>query len=378
MFRRLLILASLCVCAGALFAQDLSDIQIHGFVTQGFLYSSNNNLFTMNTSNGSARWTDGAVSFSDSLSDKLRVGIQLHVYQFGELGGPNIQIDWASGDYRASDKVRFVAGKVKTVYGLFNDSQDVDAVHLFVLLPESVYPTDNKSFLLSHYGGDFYGAMGLGKRRGTLSYRAFAGYRALDLNGGYAKSIGESIGSVFTTGGGNVFGADLRWLTPLKGLLVGASSITGNLDGIAGRNSFHIPYGANPQFYAKFEKGKFMAAGEYKRSDGQFVLNVSGFSIPTRYDVRGWYVMSSYRLMEKLQVGAYYSHYVSALGDKTLPASFSKDWVVSGKYDFTPNFYAKLEGHFIDGTALDYFTSTNPTGLKPKTKLLAAKVGFSF
>ena len=32
MFRRILILASLCTCAGTLLAQDLSNIQVHGFV----------------------------------------------------------------------------------------------------------------------------------------------------------------------------------------------------------------------------------------------------------------------------------------------------------------------------------------------------------
>jgi hypothetical protein len=150
MFRRILIVASLCICSGTLFGQDLSNIQVHGFVTQGLLFSSNNNLFTMPTSAGSARWTDAAVSFSDVVSDKFRVGVQFHVYQFGELGGPNMQIDWATGDYHVSDKVKFVAGKVKTVYGLFNDSQDVDTVHLWSLLPESIYPTDNKGFTLAH------------------------------------------------------------------------------------------------------------------------------------------------------------------------------------------------------------------------------------
>src|SRR2546423_15036302 len=101
MFRRIGILAFLCVCAGTSPAQDLSNIQIHGFVTQGFLYSSKNNLFTMETNAGSARWSDGAVSVSDALSDKLHVGVQFHVYQLGQLGGPNLQIDWATGDYQA-------------------------------------------------------------------------------------------------------------------------------------------------------------------------------------------------------------------------------------------------------------------------------------
>jgi hypothetical protein len=385
MFRRILILASLCLCAGTLLAQDLSNIQIHGFVNQGLLFSSNNNLFTMKTSAGSARWTEAAVSVSDAVSDKFHVGIQLHVYQLGELGGPNLQIDWATGDYQASDKLKFVAGKVKTVYGLFNDSQDVDTVHLFVLLPESFYPTDNKTFDLAHYGGDFYGGISLGKHWGTLAYRGYAGYRPLDLNGGYAKLISQSTGSPFTTGGSNVLGGDVRWRTPLKGLLVGLSAIDTGLEGTSPSASFHIPYSTSPVPYAKFERGKFMAAGEYKRNaaDINIYFNLPGggtFPALSKYDIRSWYVMSSYRLLEKLQVGGYYSHYVNGGTNQSLPVNFSKDWVISGKYDFNPYFYAKLEGHFINGTALGYYTDTNPTppGLQPKTKMLAAKVGYSF
>jgi hypothetical protein len=391
MVKQICLFFLICICCtGTAQAQDLGDLQIHGFVTQGVLYSSRNNLFTMETSNGSARWTDGAVSVSDPITDKLHVGIQFHVYQLGDLGGPNLQIDWATGDYHASDKARFVAGKVKTVYGLFNDSQDVDAVQLFVLLPESIYPIDNKSFLLSHYGGDYYGTMDIGKRGGKLSYRGFAGYRSLDLNGGYAKELEPDVGSAFSTGGGNVFGGDLRWQTPLRGVLVGVSAITGNLNGTAPTGSFHIPYATLPVYFAQFEKGKFMAATEFRRTNGEFNLhlnNVDPFPYPAPvipfntqsvYDDRAWYVMSTYRITGKLQGGAYYSHYRTPIGSGSLPANYSNDSVICGRYDINAYFYAKLEGHFIRGTALNYYVDTNPLGERNATNMLAAKVGFSF
>ena len=109
----MLLLIFLCSCALSLHAQDLAGIEIHGFATQGFLYSSHNNYLSMQSSSGSLQWTDGAVSFTDLLTDNLRVGIQLHMYQLGELGGPNVQVDWASGDYRFNDRLGFRAGKLK-------------------------------------------------------------------------------------------------------------------------------------------------------------------------------------------------------------------------------------------------------------------------
>ncbi len=53
MMRRSLLGLFVFLCASATFAQDLSNIQIHGFVTQGFLYSSTNNYLSTNSSSGS-------------------------------------------------------------------------------------------------------------------------------------------------------------------------------------------------------------------------------------------------------------------------------------------------------------------------------------
>jgi len=118
MARSLPLCIFVCLCASALYSQDLAGIEIHGFATQGFLFSSQNNYLAMKSSSGSLQWTDGAVSVSDSLTDSLRVGIQLHMYQLGSLGGPNIQVDWASGDYRINDYVGIRAGKSQNRSGI--------------------------------------------------------------------------------------------------------------------------------------------------------------------------------------------------------------------------------------------------------------------
>jgi hypothetical protein len=81
--RRAILAFLFCTWALGLAAQDLQNVQIHGFATQGFLYSSANNYLTMPSSHGSLQWTEGAISVNDPLSDNLRVGIQIHMYQMG-------------------------------------------------------------------------------------------------------------------------------------------------------------------------------------------------------------------------------------------------------------------------------------------------------
>jgi hypothetical protein len=377
--RRMHMLLFVFTCTGCLYAQDLAGIEIHGFATQGFLFSAHNNYLSMQSSSGSLQWTDGAVSVTDSLTDNLRVGIQLHMYQLGQLGGPNIQVDWASGDYRVNDYLGFRAGKVKTPLGLFNDSQDVDAVFLWILLPQGAYPIDNKSFFLAHLGGEVYGDLALGSRAGKLRYRGYAGYNALDLNGGYVQQLADAGLEFVAAPGGKTYGGDVRWESPLRGLTLGYSASLHAVEGTApGGGSIQVfPYLTNAE-YAEFQKGKFYVAGEYRRTPVNPILTIGRAAIPFPLDQRAWFAMGSYRLLKKFQVGSYYSCYVNKGMDTSQPANYSKDWVVSGRYDFNSYLYGKLEGHFLRGTGLGYYASTNPNGLKSNSNMLAAKIGFTF
>jgi hypothetical protein len=130
--------------------------------------------------------------------------------------------------------------------------------------------------------------------------------------------------------------------------------------------------------YARFSRGKLYFAAEYDRIPVNPIVTVGSTVIPFVVDGRSWFVMGSYRLRNNVQVGSYYSHYVNKALDTTRPANYSKDSVVCVRYDFNPYFYAKIEGHFLHGTALGYYGSTNLNGLAPKSNMLAAKIGFTF
>lgn len=378
MLRRIHLLAILAFCAGRLFAQDLQDIQVHGYATQGFLFSSNNNYLTMKSSSGSLAWTEGALSVSDSVSDNLRVGMQLHMYQMGELGGPTIKVDWASGDYRFNDHLGVRAGKIKTVIGLFNDSQDVDALFLWILLPQSTYPVDNRSLMLAELGGAVYGDLPLGAQAGNLKFFGHVGDAGLDLDEGYAKQF-QDIGLNLTTAPhGIIYGGDLRWQAPLRGLTLGASGFEQAMDGTASNGTLHLPSNFTYANYARFQRGRWDFAVERWRVPAHPMITFQSFPVPFPLDERAWYVMASYRVSEKLQIGSYYSHFVNHAADLALPTSYSKDWVVSSRYNFNAYFYGKLEGHFLHGTGLGYYASDNPNGLQTNSKMLAARIGFSF
>ena len=228
------LVAALCAVPAALDAQFSFTIgghpvQIHSFMSQGFGYSNDNNYLTMKTSRGSFAMTDMGANVSMQLSDRFRVGAQVYSRNIGNLGEWHPQLDWAVADYRFKDWFGIRGGVVKTVFGLENDTQDMEFLHTNALLPQSVYSTDLRDALLRHRGGDVYGEIPL-KRLGSLSYTAFAGQRQDNRYGGYPYLLSGTGGHISSYGGLQV-GADLRWNTPLQGLLVGASHMGADVEG---------------------------------------------------------------------------------------------------------------------------------------------------
>ena len=91
-------------------AQSLDDlnIQIHGYATQGFLYTTQNNTFTTNSSDGSPAWTEAVVNLTSQPSEKLRIAVQARYFLLGNYGNA-ITLDYAMADYKVNDRfgIRF-------------------------------------------------------------------------------------------------------------------------------------------------------------------------------------------------------------------------------------------------------------------------------
>jgi len=367
-------------------SQSLEDlnIQIHGYATQGFLYTTNNNIFTTSSSNGSPAWTEAVLNVGAQPIPKLRIGVQARYFLLGNFGNA-ITLDWAQADYKANDKFGVRFGKVKVPTGLFNDIQDIDPSYMWSLLPQSIYPISSRNSVLAEYGGLAYGTLALGTKAGKLEYRGWSGEEVIGEDDGYWVTQREEGLNLPNGLGGISSGAALHWKTPVAGLMAGVSTshsndwhavITAGGGALSGTESLHATY--TPSFFAKYEKDKVMVAGEYSKVSGSGAIAFTGLpNDPFVYDIHPWYGMASYKVTGKLSAGLYQSQYVSKTGALG-PAKYSKDWTASGRYDFNEFLYAKAEQHFIKGTAEGYDITLNPGGLKPNTNLTILKMGVSF
>lgn len=422
MSRRIIVVLACLTSVEALPAQDISPymnfdlfgkpVQIHGFVSEGYVYTSDNNWLTMDTSKGSFDMTDVGFNISTQLTDKFRVGAQVYDRRFGRLGDWHPLLDWALGDYRFAPWFGVRAGKIKTTLGLYNDTQDMDALRTFALLPQGVYPTDLRDSTLAHVGGDIYGTVSPG-RLGSFSYTGYVGDNIESIYGGYPLLL-QIHGIYIDHSSGLTWGGDVRWNTPAKGLLVGASyedndiRNTGLLNpsvALGGPNT-NVPYWETSrrefiqQFYGEYVIGNLRLDSEFRRFwrdytifDGQFEATITP---------KSWYASADYRLTKRLAVGAYYSHYiidwlVTVPGQVESPSVSAPDRhlydkVVSLRIDLTSNWYAKVEGHFMDGYAGffypdGFYPAVNQIGacpenqcqpLKPTTNGLVIRTGWSF
>src|SRR5258708_27355442 len=224
-------------------------VQVHSFASQGFAYSNQNNYLTMKTSDGAFNLTDFGFNISMAVTDKLRVGAQLYSYNAGELGRYRPQLDWGLADYRFKDWFGVRGGKIKTALGLFNDTQDMEFLHTYALLPQSAYPIDQRGETIAHIGLDVYGNVPL-KKLGAVIYTLYGGRRPSDLAGGVVYSLEKTqkveaiplalyIPADYAhtvkvdSSTGRAYGADLRWTPPIKGVVAGASylDVTLNVQG---------------------------------------------------------------------------------------------------------------------------------------------------
>jgi len=383
-------------------------VQIHGFASQGFVHTDDNNWLTMETSNiGSGQFTDFGANASTQITDSFRAGAQIYDRELGQLGRWHPELDWAYADYKFKPWLGVRGGKVKTVMGLYNDTQDLDFLHTFALLPQGVYSTDMRDSTLAHIGGDAYGTFALKKHLGKFSYTGYVGDQLQSIYGGYPYLL-QIHGIYIDHTGGLTYGGDLRWKTPVKGLLGGVSyegnhvRNTGQLNpSVAlGGPDVMVPYWEQSrsqftkQIYGEYTRGNLRIDAEYRRFWRDFTIFNGQFL--ALIGTHAWYPSAAYRVNKRFEFGGYYSHFdeywiVTAPGQieascECDPSRHIYDKVVTARFDLNMHWYAKAEGHFMNGNAAGnlpmypdgFYPQVNPNGLEPNTIGLVFKTGLNF
>ncbi len=226
------VIISLFICilsVGGVTAAELGDLDIHGFVSQGYLYTKDNN-FLADTEGSTTEYSEAGINFSTDVAANLRVGLQLMARDMGEFGDNEVVLDWAFFDYSWRDWGGFRAGKIKYPFGLYNESRDIDAARTFIMLPQSIYVELSKDINNSVQGAGFYGEVPL-NIMGNLGYQILAGRFEVDENGGTAKRLKDyGYDSLDNIDVDTLYVGQLKWETPLDGLILAWTGLKFNLE----------------------------------------------------------------------------------------------------------------------------------------------------
>ena len=364
-------------------------IEVHGFASQGWMISTGNNFLTNTRRGGSFELTEFAINASTNLTDDVRIGAQMYLSKAGDTGNYMPKLDWAFVDWRPKDWLGFRAGRIKRPGGLWNDSRDLPFGRPWVLLPQGPYALGSRTLMTHVDGGSVYGDIPLDKA-GDVSYEAYLGtILEFDMDGGNAKLFNDR-GIPLRHWSSCVGGGDIKWQTPLEGLLLGASAmwVKFRIDHKIANSP--IPMRAKSEtdglmevytYYARYTREKLTVSSEWQ------LMRVPFKGTPWLVAALGpvvsspsWYLSATYDLTDKVQLGASYSTLIHNTNvNRHAVGNHQHDWAVSIGYSITDNIVVKGELHYIRGAGMQgLFPSSNPGPLDDEWVMGLVKLIVSF
>lgn len=373
-------LAALClsILSSNLAAWCCDDIDIHGFISQGVIKSSDNKYFG-DSDDTMFDFHEVGLNFSTQVSCDpcdIWAGIQLFTRDLGCIGNNDIIIDWAIIQYTYADWLGFRVGKVKLPLALYNKSRDADVCRTWILYPQSVYDEMFRDYAVAHWGFSIFGNVPL-CFAGDVDYEVALG--ALDLDG-ESKVLSDAqflVRMALGVATINDFKAScdysavfhLSWNTCLDGLRIGGAYARDRVKlkmlfpSIAvpmTQGSVKVVYEIDVfNAYIEYVWDCLTLTAEYLRMTADMTQDVvAGTGIPgvttssTGWDHIGYYFMAEYNVTDCWTVGGYYAISFPDAADKhSTVFKYRRDYDLTLRYDFSDCLALKVEFHKFKGAA---------------------------
>jgi hypothetical protein len=341
------------------------NLQIHGFASQGWLKSSdNNNVFGKSSSDsGSFDFRELGLNASMRPRSNLQFSAQMLSRTAGEGSPGNVRLDYGFIDYTflsgQSSKMGIRLGRMKNPLGFYNDTRDVPFTRPSILLPQSIYFDRTRKLAIAADGGHLYG-----------EYRSDFGN--LSIEGGVVRPLVRGAETEVA-----LLGHDMR------GHLAPDASYIGrvNYELDEGRLRFAVsgaqlnidydPSNADPLraglirftpliFSAQYNAESWSLTSEYAlrhfkyENFGVDRLNLDFFG-------ESYYVQGAYRVTPELEAiiryDVLYTDREDRSGKKWATATgspahrrYAKDITVGLRWNITPELMLRAEYHRINGT----------------------------
>ena len=431
----LMLVACLLLLAPLSAASEDFDVDIHGFISQGYLKTDHNNYMAQ-TEEGSFEFNEMGLNFGTDLTEKLRIGMQLFARDLGKDGNDDLVLDWAFADYRWRDWLGFRVGRIKMPFGYYNSIRDFDMLRTSVFVPQSVYIEMLRDAVSFMKGVSLYGNISLGFW-GALSYNGITGLPNVSKDTGY-RSATEDFWSLYNLqikemAVEHSHIVECQWESPVPGLMIGGDYYLLNdltCEGPMGGDNGWADLKQVSYFkqisditgyflFFRYTVSNLTFMGEFWENNVKSKIDADGtadFFKDKAYDGylkapdlinQGWYASLSYRFSEIVEVEYTYSEFypdkTNKNGKGTYPdmpiarllglsnvkkqlvndfEAWKKTSSFSFRFDINDNWLVKLEASHNDGfgdyTSADNGNTIATRELKRYWWLYGAKVTYNF
>jgi hypothetical protein len=368
--------------AGVASSRPLWDdlhLEAHGFVSFGHLRTWDNNVYTNDTRDGTDEFYEAALNVVARPWDRLRLGAQVFVRDFGRYDNGRAELDWGYAELSLQSWCTVQAGRVKIPVGLYNEIQDIDAARTPVFLAQSLYPTRLRELLVSIDGGKLNGRADL-NAGGALSYTAFGGTKHFADDGAYAVYVGETARlAVDDIEVGAVYGGMVQWDTPVEDLALRftayhSDDIAVSGTGTGGRTRF-VTDSRSLAGSLLWEPHDWTFAVEYLNITTDGTVTTATSTRPYEFWYDGGYASATWHATTWLEGYVAAEYRASTVAGR--PTAKGWSWIAAVKLMPLPNWSLKAEYQYQDNTVA-VLGVDNPGGVSPDWHLLALKTTVDF
>lgn len=349
------------------------DLQIHGFASQGYITTSDNDVFGNSDNGGSFGLTEAGLNVSVRPLPKLQLSAQVLSRRAGKGNSGMPRLDYAILDYQLyshdANQYGIRIGRLKNPFGFYNETRDVAHTRPSILLPQSIYFDRTRNLGLSGDSVQLYGETAIGNL-GTFSTQFGVLWPIVNdkdtensllaaLQRGELRREASFIGrGIFETN-------DKRLRLGISGIWLNTSYDPSGISDLmrAGSLQFTPIY-----FSAQYNAERWSITSEYAirhfKYDNNFGLNSKGFpNLLNGQDFFGesYYIQGEYRFTPKWEGFIRYDVLYTDRSDRngkefaakfgaTPHSRFAKDITVGLRWNVTPEFMLRAEYHRVNGT----------------------------
>lgn len=351
--------------------QDLpGDFQIHGFASQAYITTSDNNVFGNSDNGGSFGLTEAGLNASARPLPRLQISAQVLSRRAGEGNSGMPRLDYAILDYRLysheANQFGIRVGRLKNPFGFYNETRDVAHTRPTILLPQSIYFDRTRNLGLSGDSVQLYGETAIGNL-GTFSSQfglwfPIVSDKDTELSLLGALPRGELNREPSYIGRGIFETNDKSLRLGISGIWLNTSydPNTRIYDPVGPGSLQFTPIYLSAQYNAE----RWSITSEYAlrhfKYDNNFGLNATGTRTNpiNGLDFYGesYYIQGEYRFSPKwegiLRYDVLYADRSDRDGSRNpIPHSrFAKDITVGLRWNITPEFMLRAEYHHVNGT----------------------------